>query len=194
MRQDGLDIKRFTSSTASYLLNAIGETIEFGMSEDDALIYIYDAFDKFAITMENKGLDVSDLDNDDKFVKKVAIELLLLINNDETTYEQMRNKYNSLLNDYVENNGKHFLEMSREGLENLGFAYWMDENPLMLIPVWAYRLIEEDAELTSISNDKRKVFSNKIGISHPKHVRYGHLAWGFYIKNNQEEQSNGKNI
>jgi hypothetical protein len=179
--QREFDIKKFTSSVAVYLMNAIAETVEFDMTEVESLSHVYDAFDKLAITMEAKEIGLSDLQNDNPFIQNTARDLLIMINDDKT-YKELKDKYNALRDQYVIEQNCDFINMSREELENLGFAYWEDSNPLMLIPIWIYRLLPTELELTSIIGTKAPVFSDGVRVDRPEDIRFGHVGWGFYLK------------
>lgn len=186
MEKNNFDIKRFTSSVAVYLLNAIAESIEFHLSEVEAIGHIYDAFDKLAITMENKGVEVTALTNDHLFIKKAARTLLIVINDDNADYNKIKAEYESLFSLYKENFEHDFLHMTQEELENLGFVRWMDENPLMLIPIWIYRLLPEGMKLTNINGGKAETFDQEIRVDRPIDIRFGHLGWGYYLETKEE--------
>jgi hypothetical protein len=75
--------------------------------------------------------------------------------------------------------GEDLLKSNREKLKSLGFAEWTTDNPIMLIPVWLYRNIPEGTTLKDINNFVSTAHSEDIGVDHPKHIRFGCLAWGF---------------
>ncbi|MDF2841588.1 MAG: hypothetical protein K0R00_14 [Herbinix sp.] len=181
MNQEDFSISQFTSSTAVYLLNAIAETIEFEMGEEDAIDHIVEAFNKLATVIERKNVNISDFQNDNNFILQTAKDLIVLIN-DENPYAVIKEKYNNLRDEYITSFGNSFISMNRKDLENLGFAFWQPSEPLMLIPIWAYRLLPTDLELTSINGDKAIAFNPIIRVDRSSDIRFGHLGWGFYLR------------
>lgn len=174
------NIETFTKNVVIYLFDTVAETIEFNMAESDALNHIHEAFDRLVYTMSDKGINLSDFKHDNKFLKDAAIEMMLIINEDDANYENIKNKYLELIDNFKELN-IDFLKLNEEELEEYGFAKWLEFDPLMLIPIWAYRLLPKGIKLTSINKDEEKIFSEKIKVDYPKHIRFGHLGWGFYI-------------
>lgn len=177
-----INLNQFTSSIAVFLMNAIAETIEWGMAEDQSIKHIYDAFDVMAEKMERESISLADLKNDHRFVDKVARELISLVNDDSTTYEQMKVAFFTYRSEYETDFGPFFALMSREELENLGFVYWSEKDPLMLVPIWVYRILPADMVLISINGDRYRVFDSFIRVDREEDIRFGHLGWGFYLE------------
>jgi hypothetical protein len=179
MRQGNFNINQFTSSVFVFLMNAIAETVEWGMTETEAESHIYEAFDKLAQTIENKEVDLADLANHDPFIKKYALELLILINDDASAYSQIKEKYDVIMAE-AKKLYTNFSVMSKDSLENLGFAKWQDDHPIMLVPIWAYRLLPEDTTLLSINLDwgAKSASDSMVRVDRPIDIRFGHLAWG----------------
>lgn len=69
-------------------------------------------------------------------------------------------------------------KLSAEDLASLGFKKWDEDMPnLRLIPIWAYDLIPDGTELTSISGDTIIKQGNNVDLD----VRFGCIAWGINI-------------
>lgn len=62
--------------------------------------------------------------------------------------------------------------------QKLGFSKWDDEGVLILIPLWAFNVIADGEELTSISGETKIKGQDEIDLD----VRFGCIAWGFPSK------------
>lgn len=139
-------------------------------------------------------MDIERLENGNPFIYRAAIDLLTCINDleddapVEENYEKVKQAFIQLRDDYAQNENCSFVEMTPEELENLGFVHWAESTSLHLIPIWAYRLLDGEQELTSINGHKAKAFDEAIRVDRPFYdIRFGHLGWGIIPKEAKEE-------
>lgn len=95
----------------------------------------------------------------------------------EFSYEEVIRSYERIKDQAKEIVGNP-VDLSDEDLKNLGFKKWDEDSEIRLIPIWAYDLIPDGTELTSIGGSKTVKGTNEIDLD----VRFGCIAYGFVPK------------
>jgi len=168
------DIDEATRKTLIYFLNTAAMMREFKMSEKEMSAYLAEANEKFEASLTARELKLSDLKSEDEKVNNTLLEMTEAAKNGDIP------KFMNIFDEHRKGfEGEDLLKSNREKLKSLGFAEWTTDNPIMLIPVWLYRNIPEGTSLKDINNFTSTAHSEDIGVDHPKHIRFGCLAWGF---------------
>lgn len=92
---------------------------------------------------------------------------------DEFSYKEIREKYANIKEELKDIIGD-VTTLSLEELKELGFSKWSEESGLRLIPLWAFDLIPDGAELESIGGEKAVKGKDEIDLD----ARFGCIAWG----------------
>lgn len=124
------------------------------------------------------------MDNDIHLVmSKVANNLLNTIAmgkaneswSDNFSYSEVMETYHSIKDQLAEM--IDFTKLSKDELVKLGFKKWNENSESLLVPLWAFDLLEDGTELVCINGSKAIKGKDDIDLD----VRFGCIAYGLHV-------------